>query len=92
MEDNIEGTVNILEAARRGVKRIIFFFFGRRLREYCSEVPSVKQTRSASIFTDCLKWPEVYPPYQAYGLSYVIFRFANVAAGSEAALEEKAAA
>lgn len=48
MEDNIEGTVNILEAARKyGVKRIIFFFFGRRLRRYCSGVPSCEGNGAA---------------------------------------------
>lgn len=48
MEDNIEGTVNILEAARKyGVKRIIFFFFGRRLRRYCSGVLSCEGNGAA---------------------------------------------
>lgn len=83
MEDNIEGTVNILEAARKyGVKRT-FFFFGRRLRRYCSGVPSCEGNGAAppGIFyglskMTCENYIRLYQ--KAYGLSYVIFRFANV--------------
>lgn len=84
MEDNIEGTVNILEAARKyGVKRIIFSSSAAVYGDIAPECFPVRETeplRPVSFYglskMTCENYIRLYQ--KAYGLSYVIFRFANV--------------
>ena len=84
MEDNIEGTVNILEAARKyGVKRIIFSSSAAVYGDIAPECLPVRETeplRPVSFYglskMTCENYIRLYQ--KAYGLSYVIFRFANV--------------
>ena len=84
MKDNIEGTVNILEAARKyGVKRIIFSSSAAVYGDIAPECLPVRETeplRPVSFYglskMTCENYIRLYQ--KAYGLSYVIFRFANV--------------
>lgn len=84
MEDNIEGTVNILEAARKyGVKRIIFSSSAAVYGDIAPECLPVRETEPLCPVSfyglskmTCENYIRLYQ--KAYGLSYVIFRFANV--------------
>lgn len=84
MENNVEGTVNILEAARKyGVGRIIFSssaaVYGDvpadRLPIRETEMPAPMSFYGLSKMT-CENYIRLY--HKLYGLSYTIFRFANV--------------
>lgn len=84
MENNVAGTVNILEAARKyKVKRVVFASSAAVYGDVEEKLLPVKEEeilRPTSFYglskMTCENYIRLY--HALYGLSYVIFRFANV--------------